>query len=86
MAETMLRLGRGPTIILDPDALYEARMTKGYSQVWLARKARISKTSVSLYESGHRTPKPETLRRIARALGVQPADLLMREEVAAEET
>ncbi len=86
MAEAMLRLGRGPTIILDPDALYEARMMRGFSQVWLARKARISKTSVSLYESAHRTPKPETLRRIARALGVKPADLLMREEVAGEET
>ncbi len=86
MAETMLRLGRGPTIILDPDALYEARMMKGFSQVLLARKARISKTSVSLYESGHRTPKPETLRQIARALGVKPADLLMREEGETAET
>jgi len=80
MAETMVRRGRGRTIVLDPDALYEARMMRGFSQVLLARKARISKTSVSLYESGHRTPKPETLRQIARALGVQPADLLTREE------
>ncbi len=71
---------------MDPDALYEARMGKGFSQVLLARKAKICTASVSLYESAHRTPKPETLRGIARALGVKPADLLKREEVAAEET
>ncbi len=82
MAGTMERRGRRIRYVIDPDRLYELRMLKGWTQTALAKKAGLVKATISLYESGmRRTPNPDTTRRVARALGVKPAEILKREEV-----
>jgi transcriptional regulator with XRE-family HTH domain len=51
------------------------------TQVELAERARISPSTLSLIESG-KVPRPHvgTIRKIARALGVEPQDLRRAEE------
>lgn len=52
------------------EALYRARQTAGLSQSELARRAGTTQAQISLVENGGRTPRLETLRRIAEALGL----------------
>ena len=58
-------------------ALVVARERRMWTQVRLAREAGVSPTTVSGIESG-RIGRPHfgTLRKLARALGVEPEDLL----------
>lgn len=42
-----------------------------YQQQELARLAKLSPSGLSLIEAGRRLPQPETLARLAAALGVQ---------------
>lgn len=53
----------------------EARKATGMTQADLAKKLGIPFQSVSQWERGTRSPKYETLRRIADALGVSWLDL-----------
>lgn len=86
MTEVKPRTMQGTPIRLDHDKLRELRLMAGLTQEDLARKARCSVASISLYESGQRlNPNPSTTRAMARALGVKPADILTREEVPEEE-
>lgn len=50
----------------------ELRTDRGMTQKELAREAGISESAMRSYELGDRTPKPEVLDRIARALKVRP--------------
>ena len=50
----------------------ELRTDRGMTQKELAREASISESAMRSYELGDRTPKPEVLDRIARALQVRP--------------
>lgn len=50
-----------------------ARKAAGMSQSQLARAARVSQPNLSAYENGHRTPTPEVLDRIRRALAGRPS-------------
>lgn len=52
-----------------------ARIDKGLTQAELAKKLGMSPSYIGQYESGNRRPKPETLMKIAEALGVSPASL-----------
>src|SRR3712207_3925796 len=58
------------------------REEQALTQVKLAERARISPSTLSLIESG-KVPHPQvgTIRKIARALGVEPQDLRRSEEV-----
>jgi transcriptional regulator with XRE-family HTH domain len=58
------------------------REEQALTQVELAERARISPSTLSLIESG-KVPHPQvgTIRKIARALGVEPQDLRRTEEV-----
>jgi transcriptional regulator with XRE-family HTH domain len=58
------------------------REEQALTQVELAEKAKISPSTLSLIESG-KVPRPHvgTIRKIARALGVEPQDLRRTEEV-----
>lgn len=50
----------------------ELRTDRGMTQKELAREAGISESAMRSYELGDRTPKPEVLDHIARALKVRP--------------
>ncbi len=49
------------------------RLAVGLSQSQLARAARVSQPNLSAYENGRRSPGPEVLDRIARALRGRPS-------------
>lgn len=59
------------------EVLEVARRAKGFTQDELADAAEITQAALSRYEHGLRTPEPEVLERIAKALGVT-VDLLNR--------
>ena len=60
------------------ERLREWRLKRGLSQEALARKAEVPTPSVSHFETGHRFPNTESLRRLADALGVSADYLLGR--------
>ena len=56
--------------------LKRIREAKGLSQEAVAKKARICREYVNKLEAGRYDPTVGTLTRIAKALGVPPAELL----------
>lgn len=52
------------------------RKAQGLSQERLGDEAGVHRTEVSMLERAERDPRLSTLIRVARALGVPPADLL----------
>lgn len=54
----------------------ELRERKGLSQEELADAAKLHRTHISLIERGHRSARLETIELLARALRVQPSELL----------
>ena len=63
--------------------LKEARLAKNLTQEALGDIVGVTKGSISLYESGQRTPKLETLLEFMYALGVS-ADYLLGADVIVE--
>lgn len=61
----------------DKDRLKTARINAGLSQAGLSRKAGLGRGTVSKLENGRGT-RPETLGKIADALGCKLADLLFQ--------
>jgi transcriptional regulator with XRE-family HTH domain len=51
------------------------RLRQALSQRDLARKARIEESTVVYLEAESRQPRPSTVRKLARALGVPPSEL-----------
>lgn len=49
---------------------------KGKTNTWLAEKLGVDPVTVSRYINSHRQPSMETLRAIAKALGVKVKDLI----------
>jgi transcriptional regulator with XRE-family HTH domain len=60
------------------ERLREWRLKRGLTQEELARKASVPVVSVSHFETGHRFPNAESLRRLADALGVSTDYMLGR--------
>ncbi len=58
------------------ERIKELREGKGWTQVQLGVYAGVSHTTVSLAEAGQRTPNAETVVKLARALDVEPGELL----------
>jgi transcriptional regulator with XRE-family HTH domain len=52
------------------------RESQAYSQAELAELAGIQKVTVTRIELGRVQPRPRTIRKLAKALGVNPRDLL----------
>jgi transcriptional regulator with XRE-family HTH domain len=52
------------------------RAARDWSQTELAERAGVSPSTVALAETGGTKTSPRTLYRIARALGLDPIDLL----------
>jgi transcriptional regulator with XRE-family HTH domain len=57
-------------------SLREHRISQGWSQRELARRADVSLGTIGAIESGYRQPKALTVMRIARALHVDPAEII----------
>jgi transcriptional regulator with XRE-family HTH domain len=51
------------------------RLHKALSQAELADRAQVARTTIIRLEQGNPNVNPSTLRKLARALGVKPADL-----------
>ncbi len=60
------------------ERLRKWRRKRGLTQEELAKRAGVPKVSVSHFETGHRFPNAESLRRLADALGVSADYLLGR--------
>jgi transcriptional regulator with XRE-family HTH domain len=58
-----------------------ARLSRNQRQFEVAARAGLNQSRLSWIENGHDSPRPDELERIARALGVDLADL--REDVPA---
>lgn len=56
------------------DEVRRLRKLKGLTQVELAELAGVSAYTITEIETGHREPRPSTLRKLAGALGVEVAD------------
>lgn len=54
----------------------ERREQAGLSQAELAARTGIARTNLSAYESGRRTPSPDTLRRITEACRLRPSEVV----------
>ena len=54
----------------------QLREGRGWSQADLARKAGITRSAVSTYEQGQRTPSADVIRCFAKAFGVSSDYLL----------
>jgi transcriptional regulator with XRE-family HTH domain len=52
------------------------REARNMSQEQLADASRLHSTHISLIETGRRSVRLETIMRLARALGIQPGQLL----------
>ncbi len=59
-----------------PNRIREHRLAAKKSQQWLGDQIGVSKVTISDLELGKMRLDTEYMRRIAKALGVQPADLL----------
>lgn len=57
------------------ERIKQARKEKKLSQKDLAKKLDVTASMIGQYENDLRRPKPDTLKRIADALEVNPADL-----------
>lgn len=57
----------------------QLRELRALSQRELAAHAGLSVTTVNRIEIGRRKPMPRTVRKLARALGVSPAELLAKQ-------
>jgi transcriptional regulator with XRE-family HTH domain len=65
-----------PLAVPKTPRLRELRERAAYSQQELARAAGLSRTTVSHAETGRITPQAATVRKLARVLGVRPAELM----------
>jgi len=52
------------------------RESQAYSQAELAELAGVQKVTVTRIELGRVQPRPRTVRKLAKALGVNPSELL----------
>jgi transcriptional regulator with XRE-family HTH domain len=52
------------------------RESQAYSQAELAELAGVQKVTVTRIERGRVQPRPRTIRKLAKALGVNPGELL----------
>jgi transcriptional regulator with XRE-family HTH domain len=68
--------GNGRATVAFAENLRAVRLGLGLSQERLASLSRLHRTEISLLERGEREPRLNTIVRLARGLGVAPAELL----------
>ena len=64
--------------------LRSLRLAAGLTQLDLAAQSGITHEAISSLELGNRAPRAETVRRLANALGIEPADLVRQPTPATE--
>jgi len=57
------------------ERLKEERLRNGWSQKDLAGESKTNVDTISGIETGQHEPRPSTLRKLARALGIEVRDL-----------
>lgn len=63
--------------MIDPKMLYSMRLERGLTQAELAKLADVTITTISNIENDHRDTRAGlTLKKLAKALKVKPAELL----------
>jgi transcriptional regulator with XRE-family HTH domain len=81
------RPGRRPKkpSLIDPKKLRRRRFAAGLSSTALAERSGLALSTISDYEHGRRSPSPDSLSRLAQALGCETTDLMraVREQKAA---
>src|SRR5438445_6733054 len=65
-----------------PEKLRRARLGQFLSQAELARRSGVHPLTVTRLESARTAPSTRTVRALAQALGISPAELATPEEVA----
>jgi len=60
------------------ERLKQLRIEQAMTQEELAQAAGIGKNTVNRLETNATEPRPPTLRKLARALGVEPRELVRR--------
>ena len=65
-----------------PDNLRRVRLGQFLSQAELARRSGVHALTITRLESGRTAPSTRTVRALAQALGISPAELATPEEVA----
>jgi transcriptional regulator with XRE-family HTH domain len=65
-----------PLVRVDPHRMRLARERLALTQLELAKQAGLGYATVSQLERGLVRPRMPTLRKLAKALGVKPAELL----------
>ncbi len=58
----------------------QLRRARAMSQEDLEKKSGVARATISALETGKREAQPRTIRRLAEALGVEPHELMKREE------
>ncbi len=66
---------------VDTEKLRRLRRQAALSQQELAERAGTTQETISRLERGHHSARGRTLRRLAEALGVEPADLMNGESL-----
>ncbi len=67
------------TVVHIGERLKQLRIERAMTQDELAAAADIGKNTVNRIEKNHTEPRPPTLRKLARALDVDPAKLVRGE-------
>ena len=62
--------------MLKPRHLRKLRERASYSQMELAERSGVSRATIADLELGKRGARPKTRRKLARALGVEPWELV----------
>ena len=65
-----------------PDNLRRIRLGQFLSQAELARRSGVHALTITRLEAGRTAPSTRTVRALAQALGISPAELATPEEVA----
>lgn len=61
---------------MDKERFIDLLAERGLTQVELASRAHVSRASIWAIMSRNRTPRLDTIGKIARVLGVKPSELL----------
>lgn len=68
------------------NVIAELRLERDLTQKELAAKVGVSQSYLARWESGKVMPRPRALRKVARALDIEPEELIEGERVELERT
>lgn len=70
------KMPRGGVVYIDANRLRTWRQVRGMTRKELAATARVHVLTIRAYERGWQNPHDKTFRRLCRALGIEPSELL----------